>query len=202
MLDIILIYIFLDNTYINFDLDLVYISHWSGIYYFNYCYFVKVKLSIKLYKILSDFRTFGIPINFNETNERLNKFSRIHHVYITGVVAGFTLFPLLEAKECHAKNLKNNLNELCGIVGTAWWPFNIDFFPVKQLYLMYEMYCGYMLVITASGVTFALAECTEHVILRLKHVKFLFIESFQENNPYLRNEKFGKAVAYHNDILG
>lgn len=194
-------YFLSDNSYTNFEMDLVYITHWFGIYYFNFCYFLKAKMLVKLYKTLSIFSPFGRPAYFTETNERLDKYSRIHHIYFTCVVAGFTLFPLLEAKKCEELNLQSIQHEICGIIGTAWWPFDLNVFPIKQLFIVYEILSGYILVISASGVTFSLAESTEHVILRLKHLKILFLEALQDKNNFERTKKFNKAVAYHHAIM-
>lgn len=183
-------------------MDLLYTTHWLGIFYFDFCYFRKVKLIMRLYKKLSDFKTFGIPTNFHESTKIIEKYSRFHNIYIILVIIGFSLVPLAEAKQCEKLKKQNNISEICGIMGTVWFPFNIDFFPVKQLFVAYQILCSYFLVGSASFISFSIAETAEHVIIRLKHLKIVFLEALKEKNHKIRLQKFGFAVQYHNALLG
>lgn len=112
----------------------------------------------------------------------------------------FSFMPLTETKNCEAGRVANT-QALCGVAESLWFPFNINFFPVKHLYIAYEIVCNFFVITSASAISYSIAESAEHIILRIKHLKILLIESFLEQNEATRLYKFGKAIQYHNAII-
>lgn len=194
-------YCFLGKTYINFDLDLALAISLFGSYYFNFSYLRQVKNTINIYKQLSDFRSYGIPDDFDVTNKKLNNFSKCHYVYIWSAVLGLILAPLLEYEKCQRENVVKNIEEICGLIGSIWLPIDLNSTPYKQMYYLFQVYSSFVIYQTSSLISFSIMETVEHVILRLKHVKNVFLEALAEKEHLVRVEKFKIAVRYHVRVI-
>lgn len=188
-----------EKTFINADFDAALIASIIGCYYFLLCYLKNIKNTIKLYQLLSDFETFGKPPEFETSNTKLNKLSLFHYTYISIAVGGITFSPLLDKIACEREKLEHGWNEICGILGYAWWPF--DIVPYLNYYYVYQIFSSYLIYHTSSVVSFSVMETVEHLIIRLRHVKVVFIEALIEEDGQRKLEKFNNAVKYHNTVI-
>ncbi|KAJ8942765.1 hypothetical protein NQ314_009976 [Rhamnusium bicolor] len=161
-----------------------------------------IKNTIKLYKQLSDFNSYGIPNNFEGANRRLNRLSTYHYVYIISAVVGLCLAPLLEYGKCKQENIEKNINEMCGLLGGMWFPLEFDRFPYKQVYYLFQVYSSFVIYQTSSMISFSITETVEHLIIRLRHASNVFVEALTEKNCVVRREKFKNAVKYHAVVMG
>ncbi|XP_018567969.1 odorant receptor Or2-like [Anoplophora glabripennis] len=189
------------KTYINLDLDLALAISLLGSYYFNFSYIRQVKNTINIYKQLSDLRSYGIPKDFYATNKKLNNYSKYHYIYIVSAVLGLSVAPLLEYKKCRKENVVKNINEICGLIGSIWLPIDLDSTPYKQMYYIFQVYSSFVIYQTSSLISFSIMETVEHLILRLNHVKNVFLEALMEREHGVRREKFRRAVKYHVNIM-
>ncbi|KAJ8920175.1 hypothetical protein NQ315_011836 [Exocentrus adspersus] len=167
------------KTYINLDLDLALAISLTGSYYFNFSYLKQIKNTIEIYKKLSDFQSFGAPDDFHVTNGKLNRIAKYHYVYIISAVCGLCIAPWLEYEKCTEENLELHIEEVCGLIGGMWLPVDLDQVPYKQLLYFFQVY--------SSGGT------VEHLILRFKHVKRIFLDALRRNS----RGQFKEAVQYH-----
>ncbi|XP_074031888.1 odorant receptor 4 [Leptinotarsa decemlineata] len=189
------------HTYIKTDLDIALIVSIAGCYYFNSCFVAKIKNTLKLCRILSDFRTYGKPKDFDKENKKLNYFSVVYQIFGIMAMLAIIVTPLMDKGRCEKENIRRNLDEVCGIMGAAWWPFDFGRFPYKQLYYAYQMYSVSLIYYATSTTSFTIVESTEHLILRFKHVRLLFLEALQCENPTHRKEFFNRTVRYHNEVM-
>ncbi|KAJ8952134.1 hypothetical protein NQ318_018470 [Aromia moschata] len=159
------------------DVDISILVSIIGTYYFNFSYLVNVKKIAVTLKDLSDFKTFGIPPGMAEFNKKLNKISKWHQVIISLTFSGF-----LETQACEAKNIEKGIKDVCGLAIKIWVPFDIDYFPVKQVIFLIQTYSGYFSYATSSTISFisfSVMESMQHVVFRLTHVKMVFVEALK-----------------------
>lgn len=92
-----------------------------------------------LNNVFLDFETFGKPANYDYVNRLLNIFSIVHFIYHFCCVFLISSSKVFLAETCQEQNLRLGINEVCGMVGRMWLPFNYDFFPLKQIICAYEV---------------------------------------------------------------
>ncbi|CAG9815977.1 unnamed protein product [Phaedon cochleariae] len=80
-------------------------------------------------------------------------------------------------------------------------PFNIDFFPVKQLYLFQQLFGTHYVYMVAGTASWMVVETIEHIASRIRHVTYLFNKALRERDPRKKRMKFNSAVRYHVAVL-
>nr|UTN00923.1 odorant receptor [Semanotus bifasciatus] len=190
------------KEYNHIDLDLSYVLSILGAYLLNIFFCVNSKKALKMYSFLSDFEEFGKPPKFDVFNERLNKLSKYHLYYILLTNTLFALASnIFRSHQCERENMDYGLNEVCGLINNVWFPFDIDYFPLKQIYITLQIFGVYYVYTPAAMVTFCLLETVLHISVRLDHVKDLFMKSLNDENPLKRRKLFNFTVKYHSRVL-
>lgn len=104
-------------------------------------------------------------------------------------------------KQCEKENEELGIHEVCGLFTYAWFPFNIDFFPVKHIYLFSQLFGAHYVYMMAGLAAWMVLESVEHIATRIRHVVFLFDQALKEEDPKTRRQKFNLAVRYHVAVL-
>ncbi|XP_018578867.1 odorant receptor 49b-like [Anoplophora glabripennis] len=172
----------------------------------GYSFFVlfsfNIKSAAKLFILLSDFNKFGKPPKFDERNEQLNRFSRYHYIYINLASFAFlSVTNIFKSHQCIKENQEYNFNEVCGLITNAWLPFDIDYFPLKQIYATLQVFSIFYVYVTAGTVTWLVVEVVEHISVRIDHIKHLFTSALKEKDPEEMKRNFRFAVQYHSWFL-
>nr|XP_023019069.1 putative odorant receptor 85d [Leptinotarsa decemlineata] len=192
-----------NKSYNHVELDVIYIAS-IGVSYGIICYYVsKIKSAIQLYLFFSNFEEFGKPIEFDEINQKYNRYSQYHYCYaefaVFVVLLGSNIF---KSRQCRVENEQRHLHEVCGLFSYTWMPFNIDFFPVKQIYLFIQLIGGHFVYAVVLHSAWMVLETIEHIVIRIRHVAHLFNEALAAQDPEERREKFNSVVRYHIQVLG
>lgn len=165
-------------------------------------YFSHVHSAIQLYLFLSNFDEFGKPVNFDETNKKYNRYSIYHYCYLESIVIFILLgSEMFKTKQCELENEQLPYHEVCGLFTYTWMPFDIDYFPVKQIYLFTQLFGAHYVYMMAGLAAWMVLESVEHISTRIRHVTYLFNEALKEPDKTTRREKFNFAVRYHNAVL-
>nr|ALR72568.1 odorant receptor OR24 [Colaphellus bowringi] len=191
-----------DRTYNHIELDFTYIvSNLAG-YGLLCSYFTKVNAAVQLYLILSDFEEFGKPINFDNTNKKFNKYAKYQYCYLESITVCILLGSnMFRGAQCRKDNAELDQHEVCGLFAYTWLPFDIDFFPVKQIYLACQLFGIHYVYMMAGLASWMVLESVEHIATRLRHVSHFFNEALKEAEQRKRREKFNFAVRYHVAVL-
>lgn len=72
-------------------------------------------------------------------NKFLNKFSPRYFLYHLSTFTIMSCSNIILISRCKEENMKRNIHEVCGMLGSMWLPFDYDFFPVKQLLFAYQV---------------------------------------------------------------
>lgn len=196
-------FLILDLSFNHTELDFTYIVSMSAGYGLLYSYFFKVNKAVQLYIGLSDFKKFGKPKNFDETNKKWNKYSIMHYLYLQSICIFILLGSnVFKGKSCRDENEKKNIHEVCGLFTYTWLPFNIDFFPVKQLYLVLQLFGVNYVYMVAGLASWMVVETVEHLATRIRHVSFLFTQALEQKNLRKKRQMFNHAVQYHVFVFG
>ncbi|KAJ8931795.1 hypothetical protein NQ314_015251 [Rhamnusium bicolor] len=109
--------------------------------------------------------------------------------------------PIIEIKKCRNNNLQRGIKDVCGLLMNVWFPFDIDYFPMRQFFYMIQLYSIYNSYVVSSTISFSIVESMEHVIFRIKHVKALFVEALNEENYDKRRTLLNRCIKYHNFVI-
>uniref|UniRef100_A0A6P7GQR9 Uncharacterized protein LOC114340994 n=1 Tax=Diabrotica virgifera virgifera TaxID=50390 RepID=A0A6P7GQR9_DIAVI len=94
------------------------------------------------------------------------------------------------------------MTEVCGLFTYTWTPFNIDFFPVREIYMLVQVFGVHHLYMVAGLMAWLVFETTHHIVVRIRHVKHVITEALAEKDPVIRRDRFRGAVQYHNSLFG
>ena len=181
--------------------DIGVIMSMCGIWYMATIYVRSQPNIAKLLKDLSNFDKFGTPPNFEKLNKRLNIWSWFAFMYPTLGSTSINLTKFLMKSDCEEINRKEHLNEKCGLMYPFWIPFEINYFPVFQLVFLYVWISVMLLVRLHLSLCFQAVEITQHIILRIKHLSSLVVESFDNYDGENCSEKIKNCIIYHQEIL-
>nr|UTN00926.1 odorant receptor [Semanotus bifasciatus] len=191
------------NIYIHLDVDIAIITSMITVYIFSIYYFYKAKSSIQLYMHLSDFEEYGKPINYDKNNELFDKMSFYHYIYLECLVLSILILSsVIKSDECKRENLQYGIHEVCGLFAYTWMPFDIDYVPAKQIYICLQLFGTHYIYMVAGIISWIVVETVQHIIVRIRHAKFLFLDAIQEKDSKKQREKFSRAVRYHKTVLG
>ncbi|KAJ8913422.1 hypothetical protein NQ315_017165, partial [Exocentrus adspersus] len=162
----------------------------------------KTKCLIELFKFLSDFEEFGKPINFDRDNKLYDTISICHYIYLeTLVIVVLICATYLNMDTCEKLNKEYDLSEICGMFSYVWMPFDISYFPAKQIFLTIQLFGAHFLYIVAGMSAWLVFETIQHIRVRIRHANYLFLQAVKERNPGKSREKFNFAVRYHSSVL-
>lgn len=89
--------------------------------------------------LFPDFKTFGKPKDFDRINKFFKTFSIAYYFYHITVISLIALSNPIQINKCRKENEKRGIDEICGMTGRMWLPFNYDYFPLKQIIFAYQV---------------------------------------------------------------
>ncbi|XP_056639750.1 odorant receptor 4-like [Diorhabda sublineata] len=185
------------------DLDLTYAVSFSTAYALIWAFIIKIKSAAKMYTFISDFEVFGKPTDFDRCNKAFNRYAKIHFVYLELLIWTIILTSnIFKTQKCKLENQLYNMNEVCGLFSYTWMPFDIDYSPIRELYLLFEIFGAHHIYMLAGLMAWQVFETMQHIIIRIRHVKHVMVEAFTYRDSTVRRRKFNIAVRYHNSIFG
>ncbi|XP_057656326.1 uncharacterized protein LOC130893899 isoform X2 [Diorhabda carinulata] len=156
-----------------------------------------------MYTFISDFEVFGKPTDFDRCNKAFNRYAKIHFVYLELLIWTIILTSnIFKTQKCKLENQIYNMNEVCGLFSYTWMPFDIDYSPIRELYLLFEIFGAHHIYMLAGLMAWQVFETMQHIIIRIRHVKHVMVEAFTYRDSTVRRRKFNIAVRYHNSIFG
>ncbi|XP_063907413.1 uncharacterized protein LOC135125691 [Zophobas morio] len=173
-----------------------------GTYYMVFSFLRQQHQIALILRNLSTFHKFGKPPDFDDLNRRLNIIAKILTAFEFGIVAAFKIARIAKKSECKETLAKLGLKRhYCGLGSPAWTPFDVDFFPVFEIFLLYEFIFALVHSKNCSQISFHLLEITYHVTLRIEHLKALIVRCFNSNSQTVFRKQLSHCIAYHNEIL-
>lgn len=88
---------------------------------------------------VSDFVTFGKPAEFDRKCRFLDKFCTIYCIYHTSFMTTVCCNNLFLINQCKEMNVQLNITEICGLISSIWMPFDVDYFPLKEIIFIYQV---------------------------------------------------------------
>ncbi|XP_056639008.1 odorant receptor 22c-like [Diorhabda sublineata] len=183
--------------------DITYISSYLTSYIAVWAFIIKLNRVAEIHIFLADIETFGKPQDFDRNNNNFNKYSKINYVFVEFMVwtsvSGSNIF---QTKNCQEENLKFNLTEVCGLATYTWLPFDIDYSPVKEIYLMFQIFGVHLLYVVCGFMAWQVFEITQHIIIRMRDVKYVMFKALNQEDPLKRKNQLHFAIRYHNALFG
>lgn len=156
----------------------------------------------KLFKILSEFPKFGIPQNVDFINRRIELSIKVLILYAYNIIFLYAFVGILRINTCKKLRTGTNTRNVCGIMVNVLLPFDIDYFPAKQIYWFVQVISTIYVIFFALN-AFMIVLCTaEHVILRIDHLMDKLDDIFLKPQANVSIVKLKECVLYHNHIIG
>ncbi|XP_056639749.1 odorant receptor 49b-like [Diorhabda sublineata] len=191
------------GQYNRIDTDLTFIVSLLTCYVAVWAYLIKMKHVTEMYTFLSDFNTFGKPKDFDINNDNFNKYSRMHYIYLELLVCILILGSnIFDGKNCRNENVRFNLTEVCGLVTYTWLPFDIDYTPVREIYLLLQILGTHHLYMLVGLMAWQVFEVVQHIVVRIRDIKHVILEALSQEDPLVRKKQFHFAIRYHNALFG
>ncbi|KAJ3644242.1 hypothetical protein Zmor_026910 [Zophobas morio] len=171
--------------------------------YYMICAYIKNQRQVALLlRDLSQFENFGKPPGFEKKDKQLNLCVKMLVAYsFTGTVV-YSSMKLFEKGKCKAFHLERKSNgNYCGLIAPFWLPFEIDYFPVFHLWLLYGFLAACLLLKMCLHISFNALEIAHHIILRIHHLRIMFLECFNSGSNQIIRVKLATCVLYHKEIL-
>lgn len=86
-----------------------------------------------------DYKSYGKPKNVDNKRNQLNRGAVIFYFSELICVTIISFSNVFLIQSCKERNAKNGINEVCGMVGRIWLPFDYDYFPLKPIVFAYEV---------------------------------------------------------------
>nr|QXE93216.1 odorant receptor 36 [Eucryptorrhynchus scrobiculatus] len=177
-----------------------------GVIWINTSCFRNRHLLIALAKAMSDFKTFGKPPAFDEVNDKINFYSKLHLVYLLGgSLLYFVVFAPMQQRNCKIQTSIRNITTPCSIFVPIYVPY-VEYEELERspnIYVINAMlFCLIVSVYVTCGiVVWNNFEMVEYIRLRIRHLKALLLSAFQEADKVARRGIFRKSLSYHAEIL-
>lgn len=181
--------------------DLVTITAQVGVYYYITAFIPKQKFAAKVFQRLSNFGAYGKPPDYDRHTLILKYIAKAYRWGLHSVVLSYFLEPILTKSICEKQNRLRNFEDVCGLVTNSWMPFNIAEFPNKAVLYFLQTYSIFWTYESSSSLSFLIVETTEHVLIRVWHLKKLLKEAIETEDYHLRKERMKVCLKYHKDIL-
>lgn len=173
-----------------------------GSYYTISAYLKNQHKIALLMQDLSVFDNFGIPPNSEKRNALLNFLVKVLVLYSFSATIFYNSEQLINKEECIRRNkLKGLSYNYCGLLTPCWLPFEIDYFPMFYIFLIYAFISGHLLIKLCMHVSFHAFEMVNHIVLRIEHLKTMILACFEEHDYEVCHQKFLKCILYHIEIL-
>lgn len=161
-------------------------------------------------------------------NNLLNRISVIFFFSEFTCVTFISFSNVFLIQSCKESNARKGINEVCGMVGRIWLPFDYDYFPIKPIVFGYEvcipsvkifsawlialhhynslcsclqLFASLLAYHNAGYINWVIYESVEHVNFRFHHLHDTFNELLEIHDPIERRKQFNKAVEYHNALI-
>lgn len=155
-----------------------------------------------LMRDLSDFEIFGVPPNFEKRNKKLNLGVELLFNYTVGAVIFYTFLKLSEKSKCKRITSERGMKENhCGLIAPFWIPFNIDYFPVFQLFSLLAIFVSHLLIKMCLHISLNAFEIAHHIILRIQHLKVMIEGCFNDKSYAVSQRNLKRCISYHIQIL-
>lgn len=192
-----------DNLYIavksaSFSQDIVILAAATGVTNFIATFALQQASIAKILEKLSELKT---SKKFEKFNGKINFLWKGYDISINICLVGFCFSPLLLIQYCHRQNKIKDLQEICGLMITAWMPFDLNHFPVKQIFYGCQVYAAIFILKAAATESFVFTGIMEHASYRMQQVQDLIKQAINEKKINKKKKMFSKAVAYHAHFL-
>lgn len=191
----------IDRSFYHVAEDLITVTAQIGVYYYIIVYVPLQRVAARLYLKLSTFDAFGKPPDFDEHSIKLKYVALAYKMGLNTVVTAYFFEPILTRHFCERQNEARHFKDICGLVTASWMPFNIEEFPNKQLFYMWQTYSIYWTYEGSAAISFLIVGTMEHVLVRIWHLRTMIKEAIETENEESRKQQVSRCLEYHNHIF-
>lgn len=165
-----------------------------------YVYINKNKI-LNLLNELEDYSKFGTPHDVEEIVKIFKHVVQLSFIYSAGGSLIYWAYGLIDAKVCNEINFEHDMEFVCGFFVFAWYPFNVNYFPMKQI-ISIALYLNGILVMANATINIGLIfGIILNINSRVRHLRYLFGQAFNCTNKIECRRQMILCYAYHKDIL-
>jgi hypothetical protein len=181
--------------------DISVLSSLFGLHFMIITFVWDLEKTSSLFRYLSHFEEFSKPDNFDERCRRLDLYSNLYSKYCIVGMTTYFIIKQLEVPDCERINREKGLKEMCGFFISMWIPFNTEIFPTKWILLALQTFGIFAIIKGGASVTFTAFEVAEYIVLKIKHLKRLSSEAFDDPREEVMRARVNHCVKYHHHII-
>lgn len=165
-------------------------------------FFIKANECVDFVEDLKDFTIIGKPKKLEDLMEKQNRFTKIAYAYTLCGTFLYTLASCWSNMECERKRIQMKLPNHCALLLPVWLPFDLlDVFVIKMTILGLQVLGVLTVLLPAVVSTYFAAAITEHVTLRVSHLREIFADISYLENENANMAKLINCIKCHIDIL-
>ncbi|KAH0822523.1 hypothetical protein GEV33_000268 [Tenebrio molitor] len=196
-----LIVVLKDGLDVDLSGDISVLSSLFGLHFMIITFVWDLEKTSSLFRYLSHFEEFSKPDNFDERCRRLDLYSNLYSKYCIVGMTTYFIIKQLEVPDCERINREKGLKEMCGFFISMWIPFNTEIFPTKWILLALQTFGIFSIIKGGASVTFTAFEVAEYIVLKIKHLKRLSSEAFDDPREEVMRARVNHCVKYHHHII-
>ncbi|KAG5864293.1 hypothetical protein JTB14_023368 [Gonioctena quinquepunctata] len=155
---------------------------------------------LRLCSDINNFREFGKPQNFEETQKKGNLLTILPLIYTTFAMFlyGFTS---LNSSSCKKFNKDHGANEICNTFYSVWLPYDTISTSFTTMISTLQLFAT--LTVLYSGLCICCLVCNSAslIVSHIDELKEMIYLVFEESDPMIKSQKLKQWIRYHNIIL-
>ncbi|XP_044271235.1 odorant receptor 85b-like [Tribolium madens] len=190
-----------DNLDVDLSANIAVLSAVAGLTYMLIVFVWSHDKLVHLLAKLGTHEIFGAPDNFKKRSGRLNLYSRLYLYYADGGLLVYALWQIVEMPECRKLNQEKGLSEICGLIVPFWAPFNIEWFPLKHIIWINQLFGLYIIITGGAAVSMTTFEVAQYICLKIKHLNRLLREAYDDPREEVIENKLLHCIRYQQHII-
>ncbi|EFA10703.1 odorant receptor 85c [Tribolium castaneum] len=190
-----------DNLDVDLSANIAVLSAVTGLTYMLIVFVWSQDKLVHLLAKLDTHEIFGTPDNLTKRSRRLNFYAKLYSYYCYFGIVIYSLVQIIEMPQCRKMNEEKGLSEICGMIVPFWAPFDIDWFPLKQIFWLNQLLGIYIIIKGGAAVSITTFEVAQYICLKIKHLNRLLREAFDDPCDVVVEQKLLHCIRYQQHII-
>ncbi|EFA10704.1 hypothetical protein TcasGA2_TC011882 [Tribolium castaneum] len=190
-----------DNLDVELSANIAVLSAVTGLTYMLIVFVWSQDKVVHLLAKLGTHEIFGTPDNFKKRSRRLDFYAKLYSYYCYFGIVIYSLLQIIEMPECRKINEEKGLSEICGMIVPFWAPFDIDWFPLKQIFWFDQLLGIYIIIKGGAAVSITTFEVAQYICLKIKHLNSLLRQAFDDPHEEVIEKRLLHCIRYQQHII-
>ncbi|XP_076271728.1 uncharacterized protein LOC143203450 isoform X2 [Rhynchophorus ferrugineus] len=150
---------------------------------------------------VTDTKRFGKPTTYAKVVRRTNLCSMTYFICTSVCVILYGIIKVLDTDQCKMMNELNGTHEVCDSVTPLWWPTAEMNLWLKAFFTFCSLVSCEFYLPPSGIVSFLVWESVVLIQAKIAHLKELFRDCLNDEDPCRKREKLTNCIQYHLEIF-